>query len=128
MSRVLIIFSLCFSSLFMNSTLDANVLMSVPHSPVGTYAFEITDIPDQADIKGTMVVSKVDGKVRIVFKSSLGEFELQDAKLDGHKLTGKTEFLFPGVVLKLGGTFTPSGFKGQFNTEFGHLPITATKK
>lgn len=121
-AKMLFTLTLCLSFLFVN-TIDAATMV---HDPAGTYAFEVTDIPDQPDVKGTMVVSKVDGKVKVTFDSSAGEIELADAKLDGHKLTGKIET--QGIVLKLSGTFTSSGFEGQWNTEFGALPITATKK
>ena len=121
-AKMLLTFSLCLSFLFANALDTATAL----HDPVGTYDFEVTDIPDQADVKGTMVVSKVDGKVKVNFSSSAGEIELADAKLDGHKLTGKIDV--QGVVLKLTGKFTSNGFEGQWNSEFGALPITASKK
>ncbi|GEM_PF-1361044 len=121
-AKMLFTLTLCLSFLFVN-TIDAATTF---HSPVGTYDFEVTDIPDQPDVKGTMVVSKVDGKIKVIFDSSAGEIELADAKLDGHKLTGKIDV--QGIVLKLSGKFTDSGFEGQWNSEFGALPITASKK
>ncbi len=121
-AKMLFTFTVCLSFLFAN-TLEAATTL---HDPVGTYEFEVTDIPDQADVTGEMVVSRTDGKLKVVFSSALGEIELTDAKLDGHKLTGKIEA--QGIVLKLSGTFSGDSFKGQWNTEFGALPITATKK
>jgi len=121
-AKILLTFSLCLSFLFANA-LDTPITL---HDPVGTYDFEVTDIPDQADVKGTMVVSRVDGKIKVNFNSSAGDIDLADAKLDGHKLTGKIDV--QGIVLKLSGTFTSNGFEGQWNTEFGALPISASKK
>jgi len=110
------------SLLFINAT-NANTLN---HDPSGTYDFEVTDIPDQADVKGTMVVSKENGAVKVTFSSSAGEIELQDAKLDGHKLTGKFEV--QGVQIKLKGSFSGNNFEGQLDTEFGAMGVSATKK
>lgn len=120
--KMLFTLTLCLSFLLVN-TVDAATTI---HDPSGTYEFEVTDIPDQPDVKGTMVVSKVAGKVKVSFNSSAGEIELADAKLDGHKLTGKIDV--QGIVLKLSGNFTSNGFEGQWNSEFGALPITATRK
>ena len=121
-AKMLFTLTLCLSFLFAN-TIDAATTL---HDPVGTYAFEVTDIPDQADVTGDMVVSKEGGKVKVVFTSAMGEIELMDAKLDGHKLTGKIEA--QGIVLKLSGKFSGDSFEGQWNSEVGALPITATKK
>ncbi|MFK7983043.1 MAG: hypothetical protein AB8G86_23890 [Saprospiraceae bacterium] len=121
-AKMLFTFTLCLSFLFAN-TLEAAAIL---HDPVGTYEFEVTDIPDQADVTGTMVVSRTDGKLKVVFDSSAGEIELADAKLEGHKLTGKIDV--QGIVLKLSGKFSGNNFEGQWNSEFGALPITATKK
>jgi len=121
-AKMLFTFTVCLSFLFAN-TLEAATIL---HDPVGTYEFEVTDIPDQPDVKGTMVVSKEDGKLKVNFNSSAGDIDLADAKLDGHKLTGSIDV--QGIVLKLSGKFTSDGFEGQWNTEFGALPITATKK
>ena len=121
-AKMLFTFTLCLSFL-LTSTLDAAPTL---HDPVGTYEFEVTDIPDQPDVTGTMVVSRVDGKIKVNFSSSAGDIDLADAKLDGHKLTGSIDV--QGIVLKLSGKFTESGFEGQWNSEFGALPITASKK
>ena len=121
-AKMLFTFTLCLSFLFAN-TLEAATIL---HDPVGTYEFEVTDIPDQADVTGTMVVSRVDGKLKVVFNSSAGEIELADAKLEGHKLTGKIDV--QGIVLKLSGKFSGDNFDGQWNSEFGAIPITASKQ
>lgn len=121
-AKLLFTFTLCLSFLFVN-TIEA---VTTLHDPVGTYEFEVTDIPDQADVTGEMVVSKENGKVKVVFTSAMGEIELTDAKLDGHKLTGKIEA--QGIVLRLSGKFSGDSFEGQWNSEVGALPITATKK
>ena len=73
-----------------------------------------------------MVVSRVDGKLKVVFNSSAGEIELADAKLEGHQLTGKIDV--QGIVLKLSGKFSGDNFEGQWNSEFGAIPITASKQ
>ena len=121
-AKMLFTFTLCLSFLFANTLEAASIL----HDPVGTYEFEVTDIPDQPDVTGTMVVSRVDGKLKVVFNSSAGEIELADAKLESHKLTGKIDV--QGIVLKLSGKFSGDNFDGQWNSEFGAIPITATKK
>ena len=124
--KLFLCLSFCFSLFLTDTTAITPPLVS---NPVGTYDFSITDIPDHPDLRGTMIVSKTNGSIAVKFKSSTGNVDLMDAKLDGHKLTGKTEkLLFEGVVLRLNGKFTAYGFEGQFNTEFGALPITATKK
>ncbi len=119
--KIKFLFSFALLSLLFVSTTDASTII---HDPSGTYDFEVTDIPDQADVKGTMVVSKENGAVKVTFSSSAGELELQDAKLDGHKLTGKFEV--QGVLIKLKGTFTSKGFEGQLDTEFGAMGISGT--
>ena len=121
-AKMLFTFTLCLSFLFAN-TLEAATIL---HDPVGTYEFEVTDIPDQPDVTGTMVVSRVDGKLKVVFNSSAGEIELADAKLEGHQLTGKIDV--QGIVLKLSGKFSGDNFEGQWNSEFGAIPITASKQ
>lgn len=121
--KIKFLFSFALLSLLFVSTTDASTTI---HDPSGTYDFEVTDIPDQADVKGTMVVSKENGAVKVTFSSSAGEIDLQDAKLDGHKLTGKFEV--QGVLIKLKGTFTSKGFEGQLDTEFGAMGVTATLK
>lgn len=124
--KLFLCLSFCFSLFLIDATATTLPLV---HNPVGTYDFVISDIPDQPDLKGTMVVSKSSGRIIVTFNSSIGEVELADAKLDGHKLTGKTESLiFQGIVLKLNGKFTSNGFEGQFNSEFGALSFTASKK
>lgn len=117
------LFSLTLLSFLFVSSVNAEILT---HDPSGTYDFEVTDIPDQPDVKGTMVVSKENGAVKVKFSSSAGEIDLQDAKLDGHKLTGKFEV--QGIMIKVKGTFTSNGFEGQLDTEFGAMGITGTKK
>ena len=121
-AKMLFTFTLCLSFLLAN-TLEAATIL---HDPVGTYEFEVTDIPDQPDVTGTMVVSRVDGKLKVVFNSSAGEIELADAKLEGHQLTGKIDV--QGIVLKLSGKFSGDNFEGQWNSEFGAIPITASKQ
>ena len=110
-------------SLFIVQPLEA---ASISSDPVGTYDFVVSDIPDQPDVKGTMVVSKDSGSIKVQFSSDAGEIVLNDAKLDGNQLTGKIEV--QGVILKLDGKFTADGFEGQWNSEFGALGIMATKK
>jgi len=117
------LFSLTLFSFLILTSVDA---APVIHDPSGTYDFEVTDIPDQADVKGTMVVSKENGAVKVRFSSSAGEIDLQDAKLEGHKLTGKFEV--QGILIKLKGTFTSNGFEGQLDTEFGAMGVSATLK
>jgi len=121
-AKLLFSLTLCFSFLFANATTTT----IIDHDPVGTYEFTVTDIPDQADVKGEMIVAKTDGVVTVTFTSSAGDASLSDVKLDGHKLTGKLEM--QGIILKLSGTFSGDKFEGQWNTEFGALPITAAKK
>jgi len=121
--KIKFLFSFALLSFLLVNTVDASTVL---HDPVGTYDFEVTDIPDQADVKGTMVVSKIDGALKVTFSSSAGEIELQDAKLDGHKLTGKFEV--QGVQIKLRGAFSGNNFEGQLDTEFGAMGVSATKK
>ena len=73
-----------------------------------------------------MVVSREDGVLKVKFSSSAGEIDLQDAKLEGHKLTGKFEV--QGILIKLKGDFSGNNFEGQLDTEFGSMGVTATKK
>ena len=124
--KLFLCLSFCVSFLMTNITTAAVPLVD---SPVGTYEIKITDIPDSPDIRGTMVVSKVNGQVMVNFSSSLGEIDLADAKLDGRKLSGKFKgFIMEGVLFKLNGKFTSNGFEGQLNTEFGAMGITGIKK
>ena len=121
-AKLVFTFTLCLSFLMANTIEAATIL----HDPVGTYAFEVTDIPDQPDVTGDVVVSREDGKLKVVFSSAMGEIELADAKLEGDKLTGKIEA--QGIILRLSGKFSGDSFEGQWNSEVGALPITATKK
>jgi len=122
-AKLLLSISFCLSLLFVN-TVEANIDNIV--DPVGTYDFIVTDIPDMEDVKGTMTVSKSGNGIKVNFSSSAGDIDLVDAKLDGDKLTGTIEA--QGILLKLRGSFTADGFKGQFDTEFGALSFTASKK
>lgn len=121
-AKMLFSLTLCFSFLFAATTNAA----TLDHDPVGTYAFTVTDIPDQADVKGDMIVARSGDEVTVKFSSSAGDAALSDVKLDGHTLTGKLEM--QGIILKLKGSFDGDKFEGQWNTEFGALPITAIKK
>ena len=115
-------FLACFL-LVISFSAQANTL----HDPVGTYEFTVTDIPEQADVTGTMVVSKEEGAVKVKFTAATsGETYLQNAKLDGHNLTG--EINVQGIVLKLSGKFSGDKFTGNFMTEYGSMGITAEKK
>ena len=123
-AKLVLTFGLFFS-FFATNFLQANEIITV-HDPVGVYDFVVTDIPDQPDVKGTMTVARKDGKVTVKFSSSAGDADLTNVKLDGHNLTGKLDM--QGIVLNLKGKFTETGFEGQWNTEFGAIGITATKK
>ncbi|MEM6320712.1 MAG: hypothetical protein AAF960_23795 [Bacteroidota bacterium] len=117
-----LILSLCLSCLFTSQA------MTIPTfaDHTGTYEFVVSDIPDQPDVKGTMVVSKTGDEVKVKFSSEVGEVYLSNTKLEGDKLSGKIEV--QGLVLSLKGTFSDGGFEGQFNTEYGAMGISATKK
>ncbi len=119
--KIKFLLSFTLLSFLLVNTVDASTIF---HDVSGTYDFVVTDIPDQADVKGTMIVSKENGAVKVIFSSSAGEIELQDAKLDGHKLTGKFEV--QGVQIKLKGTFSGKEFEGQLDTEFGAMGVSAT--
>jgi hypothetical protein len=116
-------FLLGFLFVFAATTTAATPLVG---DHTGTYEFVVSDIPDQDDVEGTMTVSKKDGKVSVNFSSSAGDIDLEDVKLEGDKLTGSIEV--EGLVLKLSGKFTKDGFKGQFDTEYGAMGISAEKK
>ncbi|MEM1124545.1 MAG: hypothetical protein AAGJ18_29170 [Bacteroidota bacterium] len=120
--RMLLSLGLCLCFLF---TVKANIVLpNVDHT--GTYEFVVSDIPDQPDVKGTMVVSKTGDEVKVKFSSEVGEIYLSNTKLEGDKLSGKIDV--QGIVLNLRGTFSDDGFEGQFNTEYGAMGISATKK
>ena len=119
--KIKFLFSFALLSFLFVSTTNATPII---HDVSGTYDFVVTDIPDQADVKGTMVVSKENGAVKVIFSSSAGEIELQDAKLEGHKLSGKFEV--QGIQIKLKGSFSGKDFEGQLDTEFGAMGVSAT--
>lgn len=124
--KLFLCLSLCVSFLITNATATTSFLVS---DPVGTYGFTISNIPDQQDLTGTMVVSRNGGAIIVKFSSAAGKIGLSDARLDGHQLRGSFDgYIMEGVVFKLEGKFTNSSFSGQINTEFGALTITADKK
>ena len=63
------LFSLSLLSFLFINAVDAATSI---HDPVGTYAFVVSDIPDQGDVEGTMVVSREDGVLKVKFSSSAG--------------------------------------------------------
>jgi hypothetical protein len=111
-------FALLLAVMFALSSCASMRVAKDPHAPyLGDWEYVVEELP--VDIDGTMVLSKVEGVLKVLLANPMGDLEIEGATIEDG--TFKAEFDAQGNLVELEGKFDGDSYNGLLivqDTEF----------